>query len=410
MFADRSILVLLRTHRQYISLLFMVLIDTKEILNIKYCNMRFIVNSISLLKSVQALSGVLNAKNTLPILDNFLFDLKGNTLFITASDLETIMTVDLELEMAEDDGKIAVPARLLLDMLKAFSNVPITFSIDGDYKIELAAGDGKYNLSGFNAEEFPQQPVLEDVVKVELESKVMVNAINKTLFATGTDELRPVMAGVYCDLHDNNITFVATDAHKLVRYKKIGISSDVQVSFILPKKPLNLLKSNLVVDDSSVAIEYAEKNAIFIFGNIRMVCKLVDGRYPNYEAVIPKENPNVLTVDRTTFLNVIRRVSIFANKSTHQIRLKISGQELMLSAEDLDYSNAAQERLSCNYNGEDLDIGFNSRFLIEMLNNLSSDEVSLHMSQPNRAGLIIPSTNNEEEDILMLIMPVMLNA
>ena len=372
--------------------------------------MRFIVNSISLLKSVQALSGVLNAKNTLPILDNFLFDLKGNTLSITASDLETIMTVDLELEMAEDDGKIAVPARLLLDMLKAFSNVPITFSVDGDYKIELAAGDGKYNLSGFNAEEFPQQPVVENVVKVELESQVMVKAINKTLFATGTDELRPVMAGVYCDLHDNDITFVATDAHKLVRYKKTNIGSDLQVNFILPKKPLNLLKSNLPVDETMVGIEYAEKNAVFTFGSIRMVCKLVDGRYPNYEAVIPKENPNVLTVERATFLNVIRRVSIFANKSTHQIRLKISGQELLLSAEDLDYSNAAQERLSCNYNGEDLDIGFNSRFLIEMLNNLDSDEVSLHMSQPNRAGLIIPSTNNEEEDILMLIMPVMLNA
>jgi len=372
--------------------------------------MRFIVNSISLLKSVQALGGVLNAKNTLPILDNFLFDLKGNTLSITASDLETIMTVDLELEMAEDEGQIAVPARLLLDMLKAFSNVPITFTVGTDYKIELAAGEGKYNLSGFNAEEFPQMPVMEDAVTVDLESATLVNAINKTLFATGNDELRPVMAGVFCDLHDNDITFVATDAHKLVRYKKMNVNPGTQVSFILPKKPLNLLKNNLPNDESKVKIDYAEKNATFTFESTRMICKLVDGRYPNYEAVIPKENPNVLTVDRSTFLNVIRRVSIFANKSTHQIRLKISGQELLLSAEDLDYSNAAQERLTCNYSGEDLDIGFNSRFLIEMLNNLDSEEISLHMSQPNRAGLIIPNTNDEEEDILMLIMPVMLNA
>ncbi len=372
--------------------------------------MRFIVNSISLLKSVQALGGVLNAKNTLPILDNFLFDLKGNILSITASDLETIMTVDLELEMADEDGQVAVPARLLLDMLKAFSNVPITFTVQSDYKIELAAGEGKYNLSGFNADEFPKQPTMEDVVTVNLESGMMVNAINKTIFATGNDELRPVMAGVFCDLHDNDITFVATDAHKLVRYKKMNVNPESQVSFILPKKPLSLLKNNLPNDETPVKIEYAEKNATFIFENTRMVCKLVDGRYPNYEAVIPKENPNVLTVDRLTFLNVIRRVSIFANKSTHQIRLKISGQELLLSAEDLDYSNAAQERLTCNYSGEDLDIGFNSRFLIEMLNNLESDEISLHMSQPNRAGLIIPNTNNEDEDILMLIMPVMLNA
>jgi len=371
--------------------------------------MRFIVNSINLLKSVQALGGVLNTKNTLPILDNFLFELKGNQLSITASDLETIMTVNIELEMAEDDGKVAVPARLLLEMLKAFSNVPITFTIDADYKIELAAGEGKYNLSGFNADEFPQLPQMLETVGVSLESAVMLNAINKTIFATGNDELRPVMAGVYCDFHENDVTFVATDAHKLVRYRRLNLSAGSQVSFILPKKPLNLLRNTLPNDELSVKIEYTEKNAIFTFENFRLVCKLVDGRYPNYEAVIPKENPNVLTVDRQSFLNVIKRVSIFANKSTHQIRLKMSGQELQLSAEDLDYSNAAQERLSCNYVGEDMDIGFNSRFLLEMLTNLESEEVNIHMSQPNRAGLIIPSSSDENEDILMLIMPVMLN-
>jgi DNA polymerase-3 subunit beta len=372
--------------------------------------MRFIVNSISLLKSVQALGGVLNVKNTLPILDNFLFELQGNILSITASDLETILTVDLELEMAENDGRVAVPARLLLDMLKAFSNVPITFSVDDDFKIELAAGEGKYNLSGFNADEFPQRPDMTDPVSVEMEAGMMVNAINKTIFATGTDELRPVMAGVFCDLHDNDITFVATDAHKLVRYKRLNVSPGSQVSFILPKKPLNLLKNTLPNDETVVKIEYSEKNTTFVFDNYRLICKLVDGRYPNYEAVIPKENPNVLTVERASFLSVIRRVSIFANKSTHQVRLKMTGQELLISAEDLDYSNAAQERLSCSYAGEDMDIGFNSRFLLEMLTNLESDEISIHMSQPNRAGLIIPSTNSEEEDILMLIMPVMLNS
>lgn len=371
--------------------------------------MRFIVNSINLLKSVQALGGVLNSKNTLPILDNFLFELKGQSLSITASDLETIMTVHLDLEMADGDGQVAVPARLLLDMLKAFSNIPITFTVDGDHKIELAAGEGKYNLSGYNADEFPKQPQMGESVSVDLESAIMVNAINKTLFATGNDELRPVMAGVFCDLHENDITFVATDAHKLVRYRRSQLSPGTQVSFILPKKPLNLLKNTLPNDETPLKIEYTEKNTIFTFDNFQLVCKLVDGRYPNYDAVIPKENPNVLTVDRVAFLNVIRRVSIFANKSTHQIRIKITGQELLLSAEDLDYSNAAQERLSCNYSGEDMDIGFNSRFLLEMLSNLDSEEISVHMSQPNRAGLIIPNTNDEKEDILMLIMPVMLN-
>jgi len=371
--------------------------------------MKFIVNSVNLLKSVQALGGVLNSKNTLPILDNFLFQLAGNSLTITASDLETIMSVDLELEMADGDGQVAVPARLLIDTLKAFSNVPITFTVANDHKIELAAGDGKYNLSGYNAEEFPKQPEMGESVNVDLESSILVNAINKTLFATGNDELRPVMAGVYCDLHESDITFVATDAHKLVRYRRSNISPGSQVSFILPKKPLNLLRNTLPNDETIVKIDYTEKNTIFTFDHYRLVCKLVDGRYPNYEAVIPKENPNVLTVDRQAFLNVIRRVSIFANKSTHQIRLKIMGQELVLSAEDLDYSNAAQERLTCNYNGEDMDIGFNSRFLIEMLTNLESEEISFHMSQPNRAGLIIPDTNSEDEDILMLIMPVMLN-
>lgn len=371
--------------------------------------MRFIVNSVNLLKSVQALGGVLNSKNTLPILDNFLFELNGQTLSITASDLETIMTVNLDLEMAEDDGQVAVPARLLIDMLKAFSNVPITFTVDAEHKIELAAGDGKYNLSGYNADEFPKQPEMGETVSVDLESGMMVNAINKTLFATGNDELRPVMAGVFCDLHEDDVTFVATDAHKLVRYRKTNVSPGAQVSFILPKKPLNLLKNTLPNDETPLKVDYTEKNTVFTFENYRLVCKLVDGRYPNYDAVIPKENPNVLTVNRLSFLNVIRRVSIFANKSTHQIRLKLTGQELLLSAEDLDYSNAAQERLSCNYSGEDMDIGFNSRFLLEMLTNLESEEISLHMSQPNRAGLIIPDSNDNEEDILMLIMPVMLN-
>jgi DNA polymerase-3 subunit beta len=264
-------------------------------------------------------------------------------------------------------------------------------------------------MVGYNGEEYPRTPEIENANTIKVSGDIISKAINKTLFASGNDELRPVMSGVFCQFTPTDITFVATDAHKLVRYRRTDSQATGSSSFILPKKPLNLLKSNLNGSEE-VKIEYNESNAVFTFNDIILVCRLIDGKYPNYEAVIPKENPNVLTIDRQQFLSSIKRVSIFANKTTHQVKLRLAGSELSLSAEDIDFSNEANERLTCNYDGDDMEIGFNSRFLLEMLNNLDTSEVKLEMSEPSRAGLLMPTgSDNQHEDVLMLVMPVMLN-
>jgi DNA polymerase III subunit beta len=373
--------------------------------------MKFIVSSTLLLKNLQAIIGVINASNTLPILDDFLFELNDNALTITSSDLETTMSVTIDIENAGEPGSIAIPAKILSDTLKTFADIPVSFSINEDsLMVELSAGEGKYKLSGHRSDEYPRTPTLEDTTFIELSSPVLANAINKTLFATGNDELRLVLSGVFCELSPDDVTFVATDAHKLVRYKRMDTRSNNSVSFILPKKPLNLLKNILGSQDIPVRVEYNRTNAFFSFQKINLICRLIDGKYPNYDAVIPTDNPNKLTIDRQLLLNSIKRVSIFANQSTHQIRFKLSGKELVLSAEDLDFSNEAKERLTCSYEGDDLEIGFNSKFLLEMLNNTDTDEVRLEMSAPNRAGILLPVNNeNKDEDILMLVMPVMLN-
>ena len=373
--------------------------------------MKFIVSSAVLLKNLQSISGVLSSSSALPILENFLFELEDSSLRVTASDLETTMTVTIPLSMTEEGGLVAVPAKILLETLKTLPDIPVTFTVNTytDNIIELQTGEGKYKLAGQDGESFPKPPVMENVSSLSVDSVLLAEAIIKTVFATGNDELRPAMSGVFCELSPDDITFVATDAHKLVRYKRTDATAIDAVSFILPKKPLNQLKGLLVAEDVPVQLEYNETNASFKFRNILLVCRLIEGRYPNYDAVIPLENPNKLVIDRLTLLNAIRRVSIFANQSTHQVRLAISGQELQLAAEDIDFANEARERLTCSYEGMDLEIGFNSRFLAEMLNNLDSTEISLEMSEPNRAGILRPVSNeNEHEDILMLVMPVML--
>ena len=373
--------------------------------------MKFIVSSNSLLKQLQAISGVLNSNNSLPILDNFLFEIDKNQLKISASDLETTMNTIIAIE-SKDTGSIAVPAKLLLDTLKTFADQPLTFNID-DKKlgIEIVSDYGKYKLTGHNGDEFPKLPNIESASTLNIDASVLASAINKTIFATGNDELRPVMSGVFCQLSTNDITFVATDAHKLVRYRRTDAKAQGAASFILPKKPLNLLKNTLPSISGNVKIEYNNANAFFSFENTNLICRLIDGKYPNYEAVIPKENPNKLTVDRVSFLSSIKRVSIFSNKTTHQVRLKITGSELSISAEDLDFANEASERLTCQYAGEDMEIGFNSKFIAEMLSNMNSENVNIEMSAPNRAGILLPTEKeNAAEDVLMLVMPVMLNS
>ena len=371
--------------------------------------MKFIVSSESLLKELQILGGVINSSNTLPILDNFLFHLNGNQLILTASDLETTMSSTLTVE-SEDNGMIALPARLLLDTLKTFPEQPLTFIKTETNTLEISANNGKYAVACLDGEDFPRAAQVKDPTQTKINGSVLSTAINATLFASGNDDLRPVMSGVFFQFTTSALTFVATDAHKLVKYTRTDLNADSNAEFIMPKKPLQLLKGILQGVDDDLVIEYNETNAEFSFGNLRLTCRLVEGKYPNYEAVIPKENPNVMQIGRGVFLNSVRRVSIFSNKTTHQVRLKMAGADLQISAEDFDYSNKAEERLGCEYQGDDLQIGFNSRFLIEMLSNLGCDEIKLSMSLPNRAGIITPLDQLDEgEDITMLVMPVMLN-
>ncbi|MBN2614589.1 MAG: DNA polymerase III subunit beta [Bacteroidales bacterium] len=374
--------------------------------------MRFIISSTTLLRSLQKISGVMSSSNTLPILEDFLFELaEDKQLKITASDLETTITAVVQVEMAENAGKVTIPAKMLLEIMKTFPDIPVTVSVNQNtQEVELLAGEGKYKLIGHKSDEFPQVPEMESTESIQLNASILVNAFNKTLFATGNDELRPVMSGVLCEIKEDHISFVSTDAHKLVRYRRYDVKQNKNASFILPKKPLNHLK-NIIPDDPDIDVvfEYNPTNAQIRYDDITLVCRLIDGKYPNYEAVIPSQNPYKLVVNRKNLLNTLRRVSIFGSKSTHQVRFKITGQELTLTAEDIDYSSEAKERLTCNYSGEDIEIGFNSKFMQEILNTLESENIDVELSAPNRAGIIVPDSNSDEaEDILMLIMPVML--
>ena len=373
--------------------------------------LKFIVSSSKILKQLQQISGVLNSSNPLPILDNFLFVIEKGILTASASDLESTMTTQIELVEGKQAGSIAIPAKILLETLKTFQDHPLTFVVDDkQHQIEIVSDNGKYKLTGFNADEFPRLPGMESAKSIEVSTDLMSSAISKTLFATGNDELRPVMSGVFCQFGNEGLTFVATDAHKLVRYRRTDVTTKKEGAFILPKKPLNLLKNILSTEIGTLKISFTDNNAFFETGNFTLTCRLIDGRYPNYEAVIPTDNPNCLTIERTRLMNSVKRVSIFSNKTTHQVRLKINGSELQISAEDLDFANEANERLGCDYTGEDMEIGFNARFLMDMLNNLEDEMIKIEMSAPNRAGILTPAEITKEgEDILMLVMPVMLN-
>ena len=371
--------------------------------------MKFIVNSAYLLKQLSNINGVITTNPVVPILENFLFELDKGGLTVTASDLQTSMITELQVE-SKERGSIAVPARILLETLKNLPEQPVTFSIDeSTYSIEIISDNGRYKLSGENATDFPKVPSVSNDFSAEISSDVLARAVNNTIFATSNDELRPAMTGVYVNLGEKNTTFVATDGHRLVRYRRSDIKSDSGSAIIIPRKALNLLKATLPGENTPVSIDFNLSNAFFHFGNIRMICRLIDERFPDYENVIPTVNNIKMTIGRTDLLSALKRISIYANKTTHQVRLKITGSELHISAEDLDFSNEANERLSCEHEGEDIEIGFNARFLVEMLTNLDADQIKLTMSAPNKAGVILPSEQDKNEDILMLVMPVMLN-
>ena len=370
--------------------------------------MKFSVSSSDLLKQLQIAGGAIASNPVLPILEDFLFNIKGNTLSITATDLETTIVTEIEVN-ADGVGIIAVPAKILMDTLKELPQQPVTFNINEDnYGIEITSAYGKYRLAGENGQEYPQIPEAEGVDAIELTTASMSQAIAKTLFATSNDELRPAMTGVYVEVDFNHITYVATDAHKLVKYTFKGTSSEVSTNFIIPRKALNLLK-NALNNAGDLKLSFNKSNAFFEMGHIKMVCRLIDARYPDYNAVIPTDSPNQLTISRSDFQNSLKRIAIYANKTTNQVILNINDGSLTVSAQDLDFSNEATEQLACGYNGEPMTIGFNARFLIEMLNVLESDEIKIELSSPNRAGILKPVDEIEDEDILMLVMPVMLS-
>ena len=371
--------------------------------------MKFIVNSSYLLKQLNAINGVITTNPVVPILENFLFEIAGGTLTITASDLQTSMITELEVE-AKEDGSIAIPAKILLETLRNLPEQPVNFTIEeSSYSIEISSDNGRYKLSGENATDFPRVPTVSDGYSVNISSYVLGMAISNTIYAASNDELRPSMTGVFLKLDETNATFVATDSHRLIRYRRVDIVSDMSHSMIIPRKALTLLKATLPSEVTNVAMEFNTSNAFFDFNRIKMICRLIDERYPDYENVIPADNENNVTIGKAELLSSLKRIAIYANKTTHQVRLKITGSELMISSEDLDFSNEANERLVCEHDGDDIEIGFNAKFLIEMLGNISSDQLTFKLSAPNRAGLIEPSNKNENEDILMLVMPVMLN-
>ena len=373
--------------------------------------MNFIVSSSYLLKNLNAINGVITSNSIVPILDNVLFEIENGNLLITASDLQTSVMVEIQVE-SKGDGSVAIPAKILIDTLKNLPEQPITFSIDDEnYNIEINSDNGRYKLAGENATDFPKVPQVTDGYSIDLSSELLSNAISNTIFSTSTDELRPAMTGVFLKLSTSSCTFVSTDGHRLVKYVRSDISGDeVDHEMILPRKSLNLLKSTLPSDKSSdVKLEFNASNAFFSFDNVKMVCRLIDERYPDYENVIPLDNSNNIVIDKSEVLSSLKRISIYANKTTNQVRFKISGGEILISAEDLDFSNEANERISCEHDGADIEIGFNAKFLIEILSNLNSTRVTFKLSEPNKAGLIIPDEMDDNEDITMLIMPVMLN-
>ncbi len=371
--------------------------------------MKFVVSSSSLLKQITSINGVITTNPVVPILENFLFEVADSKLTVSASDLQTSMITELPVE-SKQKGSICIPAKILMDTLKNLPEQPVTFTIDPDtYSIEISSDNGRYKLSGENATDFPKVPAVKNSSAVDISSEVLGRAISTTIFAASTDELKPAMTGVYLSLTEKSATFVATDGHRLIRFSRADVTSDGNNTLILPRKALMLLKASLPSENTVVNIEFNASNSFFSFNNVKMICRLIDERFPDYENAIPVSNPNKLSINRADFLNSIKRISIYANKTTYQVRLKIAGSDLQVSAEDLDFSNEANERLSCEYEGEDMEIGFNAKFLIEMLNNMDCDIIDLKMSAPNKAGLITPSDKNDNEDILMLVMPVMLS-
>jgi DNA polymerase-3 subunit beta len=376
--------------------------------------MKFVVSSTELLGHLQAISRVISSKNTLPILDNFLFNISGNDLEITASDLESTLITRMRLDNITGSGTIALPARILLDTLKEFSEQPLTFDINPDtMAVVINSENGRFSVVGQNGIDFPVLPVIKKEKRFgfTVPADVLLSGITRTLFATADDELRPVMGGILVEASTEKLTFVASDAHKLVRYQRSDAKADDNASFILPKKPASLLKNILPKESGVVSVEFDDRNAFFNLSDYKVVCRLVEGNYPNYNSVIPKNNPRKVRIDRLELYNILRRVSVFSNQASNLVKLQFTPNQITVSAQDVDFSISAYERHKCLYEGDDMEIGFKSVFLIEILSNIASQDVLIELADPTRAGLFLPAeAANEDEDLLMLLMPMMINA
>ena len=373
--------------------------------------MKFIVSSTALFSHLQAISRVINSRNSLPILDCFLFELRDGTLFMTASDNDTTLSTSIEVNESDSDGRFAVSSKTLLEALKEIPEQPLSFHIEpSNMEITVEYLNGKYSLMGQNADEYPQAQALgSNAVQVTMGAEILMNGVNRSIFATADDELRPVMNGIYFDITTEDITMVASDGHKLVRCKTLAAKGNERAAFILPKKPATLLKNLLPKEQGAVTIEFDERNAVFMLESYRMVCRLIEGRYPNYNSVIPQNNPHKVTVDRQQLVGALRRVSIFSSQASSLIKLRMQENQIVISAQDIDFSTSAEETLACQYDGNPMSIGFKSTFLIDILNNIAADEVIIELADPSRAGVIIPVEQEENEDLLMLLMPMMLN-
>ena len=376
--------------------------------------MKFIVSSSELLSHLQAVNKVISNKNSLPILDNFLFKLENEILVITASDLETTLTTEIhDVSMVEEEGVIAIESKRLLDTLKSFPEQPLTFTMgEADTSMTIFSENGEFNFTTYPAEDFPLPPEIktEETKDITLNSSILLEGINKTLFATGDDELRPVMNGIFMEIFPEYMNFVASDAHKLVRYRRNDAKTGIEDNFILPKKPASLLKNILPKDAEAISIKFDKRNAFFSFGKYHLICRLVEGDFPNYSAVIPTANPNKMTINRMDFANSLRRVAVFSNQASLLVKLDIKEEQLKIEAQDIDFNVSAYENLSCDYQGEAIEIGFKASFLSDILSNINSADIIVELSDPSRAGVLIPYDKEvEEEDLLMLLMPMMIN-
>jgi len=370
--------------------------------------MEFSVSSAELFFHLNKVIGPIGTNQVMPILEDFLFKLSGDELTITATDLETTITTTLNVS-SEDNGLFTCPAKMLIDTVKALQNQPITIEInDENHHIDITSSFGKYSMSGHDPGDFPEVPRQKDVDTITLPSSILSKAINKTLFAVSNDEMRKTMTGVFFQIDFSKITFVATDAHKLVKFQYNGLESDVTTSFVLPKKSLVMLKS-IIENEEDIAFEFDKSHALFTSGSTTLGCLMLEGKYPDYNMVIPADNPNTLKVRKNDLLQSLKRLSIFANKTTNQTVFNITEHSLTLTSQDLDYSNEATEQLECEYDGKDLFIAFNAKFLIEMINSSDTENIIFKLDEANRPGILLPEENNENEDLLMLIMPVMLN-